>query len=42
MKTLLILLAIVAVAFVINFTGAMLAILKMEDYQKKNDERCGE
>ena len=42
MKTLLILLAIVAVAFVINFTGAMFAILKMEDCQKENDERCGE
>lgn len=42
MKTLLILLGIIAVFFVINFTGAMLAILKLEDYQEENDKRCGE
>ena len=42
MKTLLILLAIVVGIFVINFTGAMFAILKIEDYQEENDKRCGE
>lgn len=42
MKTLLILLVIIAVFFTISFIGVMLAILKLEDYQEENDKRCGE